>query len=273
MKRVRELERYIEFLKDRLSRLSEASLHISETLDLDMVLQGVLDSACSLTDARYGTITILNQSGQVEDFISSGMSPEQRRQMWDMPEALGSYLNPIPGPLRVRDFHSYARSLGLPEFGPIAEMRAFLAVPIRYQGRDSGAIYLTKSAPDEEFSREDEETLVLFALQAALVIDNARRYHAEQRHRSYLETLVDTSPVGVVVFDAGTGALTSLNLEARRIIDSLRNPEQSLEHLLETMTVRRADGRETSAAQAAADRGHGACLRDSACRRGRPESP
>ena len=39
-------------LRERLTRLSEASLHINESLDLGAVLQGVLDSAGrSLTPA------------------------------------------------------------------------------------------------------------------------------------------------------------------------------------------------------------------------------
>ena len=39
--------REIAELRDRLSRLSQASLRINESLDFDTVLQGVLDSACS----------------------------------------------------------------------------------------------------------------------------------------------------------------------------------------------------------------------------------
>ena len=46
----------------------------------------------------------------------------------------------------------------------------------------------------------------MFASQAALVIANARRYRDEQRARAGLETLIETSPVGVVVFDMRTGA-------------------------------------------------------------------
>ena len=56
--------REIAELRDRLSRLSQASLRINESLDFDTVLQGVLDSACSLTGARYGVITLLDESGQ-----------------------------------------------------------------------------------------------------------------------------------------------------------------------------------------------------------------
>ena len=44
--------REMEALRERLSRLSQASLRINESLDFDEVLQGALDSARSLTSAR-----------------------------------------------------------------------------------------------------------------------------------------------------------------------------------------------------------------------------
>ena len=43
MKRPDDPMREIAALRERLSRLSEASMHITEDLDLDAVLQGVLD--------------------------------------------------------------------------------------------------------------------------------------------------------------------------------------------------------------------------------------
>ena len=97
-----------------------------------------------------------------------------------------------------------------------------------------------------DFTQEDEDTLLMFASQAAMAITNARRHREEQRARADLETLVNTCPVGVVVFDAKTGAPSSLNREGRRIVDGLRNPDQSAEELLQTLTYRRADGREIS---------------------------
>jgi len=47
-----------EALQERLTRLSEASLRINESLDFDEVLQCVLDAARSLTAARYGVMTL-----------------------------------------------------------------------------------------------------------------------------------------------------------------------------------------------------------------------
>ena len=79
-----------------------------------------------------------------------------------------------------------------------------------------------------------------------MAIANARRHREEQRARAYLETLIDTSPVGVVVFNAGTGVPVSLNREGRRLVDGLTNPGQTAEQLLDVLTFRRADGREIS---------------------------
>ena len=70
---------------------------------------------------------------------------------------------------------------------------------------------------------------MLFASQAATAIANARTYRDEQRARAHLEALIETSPVGVVVFEVGTGNLVSLNREATRIVTSLCGPGQSAE--------------------------------------------
>ena len=249
MEQADEPQREIAELRDRLSRLSQASLRINESLDFDTVLQGVLDSACSLTGARYGVITLLDGSGKVQDFVTSGLTAEEHRRFTDLPEGMMffQYLSNIQEPLRLRDFHSHIRSLGLPEFQPpmaVSTPLPFLAAPIRHQGESVGAFYVGEK--DVEFTPEDEETLVMFASQAALVIANARRHRDERRARADLETLIDTSPVGVLVFDAKTGGVTSVNREARRIVSGLHMPDGSAEELLDMLTFRRADGREVS---------------------------
>ena len=86
----------------------------------------------------------------------------------------------------------------------------------------------------------------MFASQAATAIANARTHRDEQRARADLEALVETSPVGVAVFDARTGRPVSFNREANRIAEGLRMPDESMEELIEVITCRRADGREVS---------------------------
>ena len=249
MKPANELIQENKALRDRLSRLSRASLHINESLEFDAVLQSVLDSACSLTGARYGVLTLLDESGQADDFLSSGFTSQEAQGLWDLPDALRlfEHLGNIPEPLRLPDLIGHIRAFDLPE-PPLPEDAtvpvSFLAAPIHHGGERVGNIFLAKTGAGKEFTSEDEETLVMFACQAALVIANARRYRDEQRARNNLETLINTSPVGVVVFDAEAGVPVSLNQEARRIVSSLQTPGRPPEELLEVITFRRADGRE-----------------------------
>ena len=64
-------------LRERLSRLSEASLRITEDLDLNTVLQGVLDFPRSLTGASYGVIAEHGVDGTAEDFLSSEITADE----------------------------------------------------------------------------------------------------------------------------------------------------------------------------------------------------
>ena len=129
---------------------------------------------------------------------------------------------------------------------PVSRSLTFLVAPVRNRGERVGTIFLAEKEGGREFTAEDEETLVMFASQAALVISNARRYLDEQRARADLETLIATSPVGVVVLDAKTGEPVSFNREAARIVEDIRPRDCPPEKLLEVMNVRRADGREVS---------------------------
>ena len=236
---------------DRLSRLSEASRRINESLEFDVVLQGVLDSARSLTAARVGVMTLLDDGGHVEDFLSSGLTAADAEGLWLMPEGLRvlEALTGITEPLRIPDVVEYVRALGFTEFSipvPVGRACSFMASPIFHRGNRVGHVFVGDKDGGAEFTQADEEILVMFAAQAALVIANARTHREERQARADLETLVNTSPVGVVVFDARTGAPVSVNREAMRIVDSLREGEQATTDLLEVVTCVRGDGREVS---------------------------
>ena len=239
-----ELMREVESLRRRISVLSAASLRISASLDLDTVLHEVVDSARTLTGSGYGLIITLDDAGQPQDFVSAGLSAEEHRRLVEWPDGprLFEHFRDLPGVLRLADVHVFVRALGFS--ADLLPSRTFQGTPMRHQGVHVGNFYLVDKEGGKEFSDDDEEILVLFASQAASAIANARTYRAERRARADLEALVDTSPVGVVVFNAKTGALVSLNREATRIVESLHLPGSPPAQLLNEITCRRADGRE-----------------------------
>ena len=237
--------REIAALRDRTSRLSAAALRVTASLDEATVLQEIVDSACELTNARYGVITTIDDAGAPRDFVSSGFTPEQHRQMegW-LPEGpqLFDHLRDLSAPLRLADLPSYIRSLGFS--ADLMPAKTFQGTPMRHRGVYLGSFFLGGKRGGLEFSDEDEDVLVLFASQAATAIANARTHRNEQRSRASVEALVETSPVGVVVFDFSTGAPTTFNREARRLVENLAPPGRPPEELIEVLTCRFADGRE-----------------------------
>ena len=141
MKRSEELERENEALWERLSRLSEASLRITEDLDLDSVLQEVVDAERSLTGARISGLTPLDEAGELMSFITSGLTEEDHHRFLDLSGGLEffAYLSSLPEPLKVADFSAYTTALGLPEISPpLAPVKTFLGAPIRHRRHHVG---------------------------------------------------------------------------------------------------------------------------------------
>ena len=244
MKSRDELERENQALRDRISKLSAASLRISASLDVNIVLREIVASARTLTGARRGIIVATDESGQVQEYVLSGPTPDeqQRLERWADGPRFFDHLQNLSGVLRLNDLSGYVHSLGYSAF-PVPS-RAFQCTPLRHRDVHVGNFSLAGKEGGQEFTNEDEEVLVMFAAQAATAIANARTYRDEQRARADLEALVDTSPVGVVVFDVNTGTPLLFNQEAKRLVEGLRTPDRSPDQLLEDLMLRRADGRE-----------------------------
>ena len=230
----------------RSSALIDAVLQVHASLDFDTVLREVMARARGLTGARYGFIVTLDEAGAPQGFVFSGLTAEEEQELlaWPGNASLFEHLRNLPGPLRLDDLPSYVQELGID--APWTFSRTFQGTPVRHQGIDVGHFFLAERADGKGFTVEDEEVLMLFASQAATAIANARTHRNEQRARADLEALVETSPVGVVVFDAKNGRPVTVNREARRIVDSLRMPGNPAEQLLEVISFRRANGREVS---------------------------
>ena len=249
MSKTDDLRREIATLRDRISRLSAASLRITANLDVDTVLREVIDSARALTSANSGVITTVDNAGEPHGFLSSGLTPDEHERLRTWPDGphLFAQFRDVPGVVRLPDLRAHVLSLGFVTDRMPAG--AAQVAPMRHKGLLVGHFFLAGKARGGEFTDEDEEILVLFAAQAATAIANAHAYEEQRRVRADLEALIETSPVGVAVLDARTGGPVSFNREARRIVDGLLSPGQPPEDLLNVLTSRRADGREITFAE------------------------
>ena len=231
-------------LLDRLAKLREAGLRINEDLDLSAVLQKIADEARMLTGARYGAVLIFDEAGQVRELAVSGLTSEQIERIGSWPKASGllGHIRDVQRPMRLAEAAQHEAAVGFPDHHP--HMKSLVGTSLRHRGESIGIIHLANKKGGLEFSPEDEETLDMFASQAALAIINALRHREEQRARVNLQALVDISPVGVLIFDGKTRELLSRNPETLRIVRDYHSASRSLPDILKVLTFRRPDGRE-----------------------------
>src|SRR4030088_567105 len=127
----------------RATRLLESGLALSSELALDILLQRTVELAADLTDARYAALGVV-QDGQLLDFLTTGLTPDERRAIGDLPRGNGvlGELIERARTLRLHEIAQHPSSAGFPPNHP--PMRTFLGTPIRALGVQYGNLYLTE---------------------------------------------------------------------------------------------------------------------------------
>jgi GAF domain-containing protein len=133
-------------IHDRYERLLDAGLALAADLELPVILQRIVELAAELTGARYGALGVLGRDGAIAEFITTGVSDQERAAIGHIPVGRGilGVLIEDPRPLRLRDLADDPRSVGFPPNHP--PMRSFLGVPVMARGQVYGNLYLTEKA-------------------------------------------------------------------------------------------------------------------------------
>lgn len=163
-----------EQLEERLIALHRASLELVKEVSLDTLLERIASTACAQADARYAALGVLDEKGELQKFVSVGMTKEQMKRMGHPPKGLGllGALFDADSPIRVPLIEKDSRSVGFPAHHP--HMKSFLGVPIRAGDIQLGQIYLTNKTNGSEFTADDEKIIQMLAAYAAAAIQNAR---------------------------------------------------------------------------------------------------
>jgi signal transduction histidine kinase len=225
---------------------------LASELGLDAVLLRIVELAVELTDARYGALGVLTpDGGSIEEFITVGITPEQRAALGEPPTGhglLGALIRDAR-PLRISDIRSDPRSVGFPPNHP--PMTSLLGAPVAGRGEVFGNIYLTDKQSADAFDEEDERVLVVLATQAAVAVENARLYEeTEQKGKDLqrLQVLEERERIGKELHDgviqslfavgmhlqglaaASTDEATTRNLEAS--VDDIDNAIRDLRNYI-----------------------------------------
>ena len=104
----------------RSERLVGAGLVLAGELSLPAALQRIVELAAELTGARYGALGVLGRDGTIAEFVTTGISQEQRAAIGRLPVGRGILGVVIADarPLRLHDLAADPRSVGFPPHHP-----------------------------------------------------------------------------------------------------------------------------------------------------------
>jgi len=178
---------------NRNDQLLDSVLVLASNLSIQVVLQRIIELAVKLTNARYGALGVVGSDGRLLDFITTGITPEERLAIGPLPvgEGILGVLIRDAKPLRLRRITDDPRHVGFPANHP--PMESFLGAPVQARGKVFGNIYLTQKMGAPEFDAEDEAALVVLATHAGVAIENARLYEEARRRGQWLEAVREIS--------------------------------------------------------------------------------
>ena len=179
--------------RDRVYSLLEAVVAVGSSLDLEVLLRSIVETAVSLVDAQYGAMGVISAGGRLADFIPVGIGAEEIAAIdhWPQGKGLLGLLITDPKPLRLADIAGHRESFGFPAGHP--PMKTFLGVPIRIRDEVYGNLYLTEKRGGGQFDAEDEAMLVALAAAAGVAIDNARLYEEARRQQRWLSATAEVT--------------------------------------------------------------------------------
>jgi signal transduction histidine kinase len=204
--------RRAEDARSRMASLVDAGLSLGRELALDDLLSQIVQSARTVLGARYAALGVLDSTGtELARFVTAGLTDEQREAIGPLPRGRGilGVLIRDARPLRLERLGGDSRSSGFPSNHP--PMESFLGVPIALRGQAFGNLYLTDKAGGP-FTEEDEQIAMTLAAQAAVAVDNVRRYESERRRADEIESVTEVARAVLTTLDLDT----LLPLVARR---------------------------------------------------------
>jgi diguanylate cyclase (GGDEF)-like protein len=140
----------------------------SRDVDENLLREGVR-SLAALLEARHGAIALFDENARHGHFIHAGVAAEEARRLGRrLPDAVAEQ-EAVPRP--------EDGAAAVPTHRP--PVKALLVVPIVYQGKAYGRIYLGDKAGDASFDDEDERQATLFADTLAVMFE-LRRLEAER---------------------------------------------------------------------------------------------
>jgi PAS domain S-box-containing protein len=213
-----------------LHHIYEISSLLTRSPNLDEVLNEIADRAMHGLHFDRAIVMLLNEDGtKLECKCVKGFTPQGEKRAWDKPLVMG----------RHKSFETRVVSQGIPLFIPdtenakdmswidgiinrYQERKSVLYVPLKIKDKVLGFLGVDRFRTRMKITQDDVESLVYFANQASVIIENARLYKAVSDEKILSESIINCSVNGVIISDL-TGNILNVNPRAEEILGISRN--------------------------------------------------
>jgi PAS domain S-box-containing protein len=182
--------------EEQLEALAAAVAALTSTLELEPLLSNILAAAIqAIPAAEKGSILMLDEASGELSFRALAGYGDQRIRDERFPRESGYSAKAIHErrPLLIADARADPSTIYPGDIEEMREVKSAVVAPLMVKGRPIGVISLDNASREDAFGADDLRTLVPFADQAALAIENARLFAAEQRRADALELLFETA--------------------------------------------------------------------------------
>ena len=193
---LRERAKLVAQLKGQVTRLtvlSKVGRSVTSILELNEVLRRIVEAGVYLTQADEGFLALLDRQGdQLYLRASKNMGQDEIETLHlQVDDSMLSSVIHTGRPLRISQSHQ-GRPIKL-YTGFLVQ--SLLQVPLLFKGRPVGVLQVSNRSSKRVFSKMDETLLASLADYAAVAIENAQLYEAEQSRRRIANTLQEMSQI------------------------------------------------------------------------------
>jgi PAS domain S-box-containing protein len=170
------------------STLAELARLVSGTLDLEQVFDQVVEYAQQVLDVDHCSLDLYNQDRKSIRFAAGANIPpdiltDLRRLEYQIDSGIHETVLELQHAVVIED--AYRNPQIPPPLRPFVqqlEMQSILVAPMEAGGETLGFLVLSlERGRQRQFSAEDADLALVIASQAAMAMENARYYEAEQR--------------------------------------------------------------------------------------------
>jgi GAF domain-containing protein/ActR/RegA family two-component response regulator len=216
------LQKQAERDLDNIRRLYEASSVIGSALDPDQTLQFIVEKACQAVEGWRAAAVLLDESNQPHRLAAIGFDKEIAAATSIRPNGISMEVLRTGEPYLVEDVMAQTDKVNPAMIQD--DVGAAICLPLRLGERNIGILWIQYQEPCQ-FVPAQIEALKLYATQAAIAYDNARRIQELDHMRRAAEALAGAAGVQEVLRQIVKSAVEVLQANSSAIwsYDSVRH--------------------------------------------------